>query len=157
MCIRDRYGITERLPILIVEKMGPHFAIGDTDVYKRQLYARQVGDYFLRNATGYKLPRKLKVAFSSSASDTGCATVNDMGFVGVLDGGKPMFRLWLAGGMGGQPALGIPYDELVAPEEVLYYVEAMVRLFMAEGDYTNNCLLYTSVMFWAAILVPVWR
>ncbi len=25
-----KYGITERLPILIVEKMGPHFAIGDT-------------------------------------------------------------------------------------------------------------------------------
>lgn len=25
-----KYGITDRLPILIVEKMGPHFAIGDT-------------------------------------------------------------------------------------------------------------------------------
>lgn len=49
-----------------------------------------------------------------------------------------MFRLWLAGGMGGQPALGLPYDELVAPGEVLYYVEAMIRLFMAEGDYTNK-------------------
>ena len=25
-----KYGIVEQLPILIVEKMGPHFAIGDT-------------------------------------------------------------------------------------------------------------------------------
>ena len=118
--------------------LSPMAGVDKQEVFDVTLYARQVGDYFLRNATGYKLPRKLKVAFSSSASDTGCATVNDMGFVGVLDGGKPMFRLWLAGGMGGQPALGIPYDELVAPEEVLYYVEAMVRLFMAEGDYTNK-------------------
>ena len=118
--------------------LSPMAGVDKQEVFDATLYARQVGDYFLRNATGYKLPRKLKVAFSSSASDTGCATVNDMGFVGVLDGGKPMFRLWLAGGMGGQPALGIPYDELVAPEEVLYYVEAMVRLFMAEGDYTNK-------------------
>lgn len=118
--------------------LSPMAGVDPEEVFDVTLYARQVGDYFLRNATGYKLPRKLKVAFSSSASDTGCATVNDMGFIGVLDGGKPMFRLWLAGGMGGQPALGIPYDELVAPEEVLYYVEAMVRLFMAEGDYTNK-------------------
>lgn len=26
----EKYGIIERLPILIVEKMGPHFAVGDT-------------------------------------------------------------------------------------------------------------------------------
>ncbi|MCI8454899.1 MAG: aminopeptidase, partial [Lachnospiraceae bacterium] len=26
----ERYGILDRLPILIVEKMGPHFAVGDT-------------------------------------------------------------------------------------------------------------------------------
>ena len=26
----ERFGITDRLPILIVEKMGPHFAVGDT-------------------------------------------------------------------------------------------------------------------------------
>ena len=25
-----RYGITDRLPILIAEKTGPHFAVGDT-------------------------------------------------------------------------------------------------------------------------------
>lgn len=26
----ERFGILDRLPILIVEKMGPHFAVGDT-------------------------------------------------------------------------------------------------------------------------------
>jgi leucyl aminopeptidase (aminopeptidase T) len=26
----QRYGIVDKLPILIVEKMGPHFAVGDT-------------------------------------------------------------------------------------------------------------------------------
>ena len=25
-----RYGITDKLPILIAEKTGPHFAVGDT-------------------------------------------------------------------------------------------------------------------------------
>ena len=26
----EKFGILDRLPILIVEKMGPHFAVGDT-------------------------------------------------------------------------------------------------------------------------------
>lgn len=29
-CMAKKYGIMEKLPILIVEKMGPHFALGDT-------------------------------------------------------------------------------------------------------------------------------
>lgn len=118
--------------------LSPMAGVDAEEAFDVTPYARQVGDYFLFNAPGYKLPRKLKVAFSSSAADMGCATVNDMGFVGIVHEGKPMFRLWLAGGMGGQPALGIPYDEMVAPGEVLYYVEAMIRLFMAEGDYKNK-------------------
>ncbi len=118
--------------------LSPMAGVDPEEAFDVTPYARQVGDYFFRNATGYKLPRKLKVAFSSNALDTGCATVNDMGFIGVVHDGKPMFKLWLAGGMGSQPALGIPYDECVAPGEVLYYVEAMVRLFMAEGDYENK-------------------
>ena len=45
----QKYNIADKLPILIAEKMGPHFAVGDTcyswseavsythlDVYKRQ-------------------------------------------------------------------------------------------------------------------------
>lgn len=101
-------------------------------------YALQVGHYFLRNAPEYKLPRKLKVAFSSGESDTAFATINDMGFIAVEQDGKPYFKLWLAGGMGGGPAVGLPFDELVKPEEVLVYVEAMVRLFVAEGDYEHK-------------------
>ena len=28
--IAEKYGIVDKLPVLIIEKMGPHFAIGDT-------------------------------------------------------------------------------------------------------------------------------
>lgn len=119
--------------------LSPMAGVDPMEVFDVTPYAVQVGNYFLRNATTYKLPRKLKVAFSSSAADTAGATVNDMGFIGVLDAdGQPMFRMWLAGGMGSNPSAGVLYDELVEPSEVLYYIEAMVRLFMAEGDYTNK-------------------
>ncbi|MEE0751829.1 nitrite/sulfite reductase [Frisingicoccus sp.] len=118
--------------------LSPMAGVDREEAFDVTPYARQAGDYFLRNATGYKLPRKLKVAFSATPEDTACATVNDMGFIGGIHEGRPMFRLWLAGGMGGQPALGLPYDAWVEPTEILYYIEAMIRLFMAEGDYENK-------------------
>lgn len=118
--------------------LSPMAGVDPEEVFDVTPYARQIGDYFFRNATTYKLPRKLKVAFSSSAADTAGATVNDLGFIAVLDEGKPMFRMWLAGGMGNNPAPGVLYDELVDPKEVLYYVEAMIQVFMAEGDYENK-------------------
>ena len=118
--------------------LSPMSGVAQGEAFDVTPYAVQTGKYFLYNATYYKLPRKLKVAFSSTSEDTACATLNDMGFMAVLDNGQPMFRLWLAGGLGGGPALGIPYDKLVKPEEILYYVEAMIQLFQAEGDYGNK-------------------
>ena len=66
------------------------------------------------------------------------ASINDMGFMAVSEKGIPMFRMWLAGGMGQGPAVAVPYPSLVRPQEVLYYVEAMIQLFIAEGDYENK-------------------
>lgn len=101
-------------------------------------YALQTGNYFTVNAPHYKLPRKLKAAFSSGPDDTACATLTDIGFMAVEENKKPMFRVWLAGGLGGGPAVGIPYDELVPPEDVMYHIEAITQLFKAEGDYQNK-------------------
>lgn len=101
-------------------------------------YAVETGNYLLRRITGYKLPRKLKISFSNTAEDTANSTLNDMGFVASLQNGVPCFRLYLAGGMGGGPAVGISFDEPVAPQDVLYHVEAITRLFIAEGNYENK-------------------
>ena len=40
--------------------------------------------------------------------------------------------------LGNNPRIGLTLDELINPDEVLYYFEAMLRLFMAEGDYNNR-------------------
>ncbi|MCD8083669.1 MAG: nitrite/sulfite reductase [Clostridiales bacterium] len=118
--------------------LSPLAGVDVQEIFDVTPYAMAIGSYFLDHATSYKLPRKLKVAFSSGPDDTAFATINDMGFIAVEQDGKPYFKLWLAGGMGGGPALGLPFDELVDPREVLYYVEAMVRLFAAEGDYEHR-------------------
>lgn len=118
--------------------LSPMAGVDRQEAFDVTAFALLTGSYFLKRATTYKLPRKLKVAFSSDSKDTACATMNDVGFMAVLQDGKPMFRMWLAGGLGGGPAVAIAYPELVKPEEILYYVEAMVQTFMAEGDYDNK-------------------
>lgn len=94
--------------------------------------------YLLRRIVNYKLPRKLKIAFSCSDADEANSSLNDLGFLAVVKDGKPYFKLYLAGGMGNNPAIAIEYDKLICPEDVLYHVEAFTQMFIAEGDYNNK-------------------
>lgn len=101
-------------------------------------YAMEVNKYFMNRITTYKLPRKLKVSFSSGNSDTGNATINDLGFLACKKDNKDFFKLYLAGGLGKNPSLSVEYDELIEGKDILYCVEAMVNLFIAEGNYENK-------------------
>ena len=101
-------------------------------------FALKTGEYLMSQITTYKLPRKLKIAFSSSDNDSANATLNDLGFMATVKDGKPYFRLFIAGGLGGNPAVSLHYDKLVEPKDILYHVEAMTQLFIAEGDYKNK-------------------
>ena len=58
--------------------------------------------------------------------------------LGVNKDGKDYFKVYMGGGLGQNPKLGIEYDELVEPKNVLYHVEAMTQLFIEEGDYNNR-------------------
>ncbi len=92
----------------------------------------------MRKINTYNLPRKIKVSFSSSNMDCGHSTVTDLGFLAAVENDKKYFKVYIGGGLGRNPKLGIVYDELIDPSEVLYHVEAMTNLFMAEGDYENK-------------------
>ena len=101
-------------------------------------FALKTGEYLMSQITSYKLPRKLKIAFSSSDKDDANATLNDLGFMAAVENGKPYFRVYLAGGLGGNPGVSLHYDKLIEPKDILYHVEAMTQLFIAEGDYKNK-------------------
>lgn len=101
-------------------------------------FALEVGKYLMNQITEYKLPRKLKIAFSSSDKDEANATLNDLGFMATEKDGKPYFQLFIAGGLGGNPAPSLHYDKLIETKDILYHVEAMTQLFIAEGDYKNK-------------------
>lgn len=101
-------------------------------------YALEVNKYFVERITGYKLPRKLKVSFSNGDKDAAHCSMTDLGFLAVNDNGEKCFKVYIGGGLGQNPKIGVALDELVKADEILYHVEAMTRLFIAEGDYKNR-------------------
>lgn len=118
--------------------LSPLSGVEKDEAFDVTPYALLVNNYFLSKMNTFKLPRKFKVAFSNNSKDTANATVADLGFIAVIKDGKKYFRLFLGGGLGANGAIGIPYDELVDPADTLYHVEAMLSLFVAEGDYQNK-------------------
>ena len=118
--------------------LSPLSGVDKDEAFDPTPYALATGEYFMERITTYKLPRKLKVSFSNGENDTAHCTIQDLGFLAVNENGENLFRVYVGGGLGRNPRLALVYPELIKPSEVLYYVEAMVRLFKAEGNYENK-------------------
>ena len=70
-------------------------------------YALIVNNHFLKKITSYKLPRKLKVSFSSSNMDCGHCNITDLGFLATIKDHKKYFKVYLGGGLGANPNFSI--------------------------------------------------
>lgn len=106
-------------------------------------WAEAAGDYLLRFIHAEKMPRKLKVGFSSSPKNLTHATYRDLGFAARPDGA---FDVYSAGGLGNNPKFGVKVGEGVAPDQILYYIKAMWLTFRAYGNYENRAKARTRYM-----------
>lgn len=118
--------------------LSPMSGVEKNEAFDVTEFANAISKYLMERITTYHLPRKLKISMSSSSTDGGNSTINDLGFIAKVENGEAYFDMYIAGGLGNNPEISIPYGKKVKPEEILYYVEAMVNLFMAEGDYNNK-------------------
>lgn len=98
-------------------------------------YAEAASEYLLGLIGTAKLPRKLKVGFSSSPANRTHATFRDLGFAARPDG---KFDVYSAGGLGNRPMMGVLIAEAVDPAEVCTYCQAMWLTFLAHGNYQNR-------------------
>lgn len=98
-------------------------------------YAVEAADYLLGFIKTVKLPRKLKVCFSSCKENVTHATFRDLGFVAKEN---HTFDVYSAGGLGRSPRMGALVATDVAPDKILYYIKAMVNTFTAYGNYENR-------------------
>lgn len=98
-------------------------------------YAKAAAQYMMRFIKAVKFPRKLKVCFSGSPANETHATFRDMGFVATPDN---KFNVYIAGGLGNNPKLGVRVAEEIEPAKILYYIKAMVDTFTTYGNYENR-------------------
>jgi ferredoxin-nitrite reductase len=101
-------------------------------------YAVLVNKYFVSRMNSYRLPRKFKVAFSNNQNDTANATIADLGFLAINQEEKNYFKVYIGGSLGNNGDISVPFDELVPTQDILYHVEACLRLLTEEGDYENK-------------------
>ncbi len=98
-------------------------------------YAEAAGEYLMNFIKSVKFPRKLKVCFSNSPENETHATFRDLGFIANPD---HTFSVYAAGGLGIKPSLGICIAQNAAPENIFYYIKAMVYTFVTYGNYENR-------------------
>lgn len=118
--------------------LSPLSGVENGEAFDVTPYAFLVNKYFLSRMNQYKLPRKFKVAFSNNEKDTANTTIADLGFLAVNQEGKQYFKVFIGGSLGNQGDISVPFDELVQPEDVLYHVEAALRMLVEEGDFENK-------------------
>lgn len=111
-------------------------------------HARAWHHHILNDRSLYGLPRKFNVAFDGAGSIATLEDTNDIGFqaIAVAEGatfdGQPVepgiwYRLAL-GGITGHKDLARDTGVIVAPSDAIAVADAIVRVFIANGDRTDR-------------------
>ncbi len=84
------------------------------------------------------LPRKFKIAVSGAREDRAAIKWHDIGLQLVKDEhGDVGFQVWVGGGMGRTPVIATLAAEFVPWQQILCYIEAIVRVYNRYGRRDN--------------------
>ncbi len=84
------------------------------------------------------LPRKFKIAVNGARSDRAAVDVHDIGITVRLDGDTKVFDFNVGGGLGRTPVVGPRIKSGVAIEDMLTYLEAIMRVYNRFGRRDNK-------------------
>lgn len=85
------------------------------------------------------LPRKFKIALSSSLEDRAAVRMHDVGvYLYQKDTGEKVLRVFAGGGLGRTPILSSQIKENLPWEHLLSYIEAILRVYNRYGRRDNK-------------------
>ena len=85
------------------------------------------------------LPRKFKIAISAGPTDRAATQVHDIGLHIVKnDAGEVGFEVLVGGGLGRTPVIGKQIRPFLAKEDLLSYLEAIIRVYNLNGRRDNK-------------------
>jgi len=118
--------------------VSPEAGVGPNDVFDPSPYAFALTSRVIAEPDSWNLPRKFKIAFSSSPADSSYAQFNDVGFIAEIRDGAKGFKVWVAGGLGTKPEVGHLLHDFVPGEDVYVITTALKRLFDQHGNRKNR-------------------
>jgi len=101
-------------------------------------YAQAIFEYFLRNPICQDMGRKFKIAVSSSEKDSAYGYMHDVGLIPRVQNGQRGFKVMLGGGLGAQPFAAETASEFMAENEVIPFIESIIRVFDRFGERTRR-------------------
>jgi sulfite reductase (NADPH) hemoprotein beta-component len=103
-----------------------------------RVYCELLRQYsFLHPEFSY-LPRKFKIAVTGSPNDRAAVAVHDIGLrMHKNEQGEIGFEVLVGGGLGRTPYIGQTIRKWLAPEHLLSYVEAILRVYNMQGRRDN--------------------
>ena len=118
-----------------------------TEAFDITPYAQAATELFLRNPICQNLPRKFKISFSGCDSDCAFGAMHDIGAVAQVRDGERGFKLWVGGGLGNSPRPATLLYDFVSVREFYPVIEAIIRVFDAEGPRKNRNRARIKFMF----------
>ena len=112
---------------------SPYAGVSKEELFDPTPYAGAFARYFVRKPFTQDMPRKFKVAFSSTESDDVIAGIHDIGFIPVIreiDGEQVKgFRYLVGGGLATLPRPAEELYDFVPVSDFLRVSEAILRVF----------------------------
>ncbi len=85
------------------------------------------------------LPRKFKIAVTGSTSDRASIRVHDVGIQLMDDeAGNRGYRIFVGGGLGRTPLVGVVLRDFLPQDRLLAYLEAILRVYNLHGRRDNK-------------------
>ncbi len=118
---------------------SPTAGIDPAEPFDVSPYAQATFEYFLRNPICQDMGRKFKISFSSNDADTAFSYIHDIGVIPKLDSNNERgFKVMLGGGLGAQPLLASIVEDFLPEDQLIPYIEAIIRVFDRHGERNNR-------------------
>lgn len=112
--------------------------ISTSEVFDVLPYAVDLTTRLIAEPDSFTLPRKLKIAFSTSEANADFALINDLGFIAKILDGKRGFKVYLGGSVASNPTLGWKLFDFAPEEELVNIAIAAKRFFNNHGNRKNK-------------------
>ncbi|MEW6124048.1 MAG: nitrite/sulfite reductase [Pseudomonadota bacterium] len=102
-----------------------------------RLYAEVIRQWSTNHPEFTYLPRKFKIAITAAKHDRAAIRVHDIGLRLHRRGGETGFEVIVGGGLGRTPFVGKTIRDFLPKEDLLSYLEAILRVYNSGGRRDN--------------------